>query len=77
MQGVFFRDTARRMAGSRGVAGWVRNNRDGTVEAVFEGPEDGVHSMVRFCEQGPRGAQVERIEVFDEAPEGLDGFAVV
>ena len=76
VQGVFFRDTARRMASSRGVAGWVRNNPDGTVEAVFEGSEEPVDSMVRFCEQGPRGADVERIEVFDEEPEGLDGFAI-
>jgi acylphosphatase len=76
VQGVFFRDTTRRLAQSRGVAGWVRNRADGTVEAVFEGDADAVESMVRFAEEGPRGARVERVESFDEPPEGLEGFGV-
>jgi acylphosphatase len=76
VQGVFFRDTTRRQAGSRGVAGWVRNCPDGTVEAVFEGDPDAVESMVRFCREGPRGAEVERVDVSDEGPEGLSGFEV-
>ena len=74
VQGVFFRDTTRRMARSRGVAGWVRNNPDGTVEAVFEGERDAVERLVDFCRVGPRGAQVERVEVTEEEPEGLRGF---
>jgi acylphosphatase len=76
VQGVFFRDTTRRMAASRGVAGWVRNNPDGTLEAVFEGDADAVGSMVRFCEAGPSGASVERVEVSEEEPEALEGFAI-
>ena len=76
VQGVFFRDTARRLAEQHGVAGWVRNNRDGTVEAVFEGDEAAVERLVRFMREGPRGAVVERVEAFDEEPEGLSGFAV-
>jgi acylphosphatase len=76
VQGVFFRDSTRQRAQSRGVAGWVRNNPDGTVEAAFEGEREDVESMVRFCEQGPRGAVVARTELFEEEPEGLDGFAV-
>jgi acylphosphatase len=76
VQGVFFRDSARQRAGSRGVSGWVRNNPDGTVEAVFEGEREAVDSLVRFCQEGPRGARVEHVEVSDEEPEGLDGFAV-
>jgi acylphosphatase len=76
VQGVFFRDTARRKAGSRGVAGWVRNCPDGTVEAVFEGDPEAVESMLAFCREGPRGAQVERAEVFEEEPEGLSGFSI-
>ena len=76
VQGVFFRDTARRMAQSRNVGGWVRNTPDGTVEAVFEGEAGAVESMVRWCEQGPRGAVVERMEVTDEEPEGVTGFRV-
>jgi acylphosphatase len=76
VQGVFFRDTTRRRAAERGVAGWVRNNPDGTVEAVFEGEGDAVEAMVRFVKDGPRGAIVERVDVIEEDAEGLAGFAV-
>jgi acylphosphatase len=76
VQGVFFRDSVRRRAEAAHVAGWVRNNRDGTVEGVFEGDPADVERLVAFCRRGPRGAEVERVEVFDEDAEGLDGFAV-
>lgn len=76
VQGVFFRDTTRRQAAARGVAGWVRNRPDGTVEAVFEGEPDAVEALLAFCRGGPRGAAVERVEVFDEQPGGLTGFEV-
>ena len=75
VQGVFFRDTVRRQALAAGVAGWGRNNRDGTVEAVFEGEPEAVDRLVRVCHEGPRGARVDRVDVADEAPEGLVGFA--
>ena len=76
VQGVFFRDTMRRLAQSRGVAGWVTNRPDGAVEAVFEGEPEDVESMLSFCREGPRGAIVERVEVIEEEPEGLSGFAI-
>lgn len=76
VQGVFFRDTTRRHAATRGVAGWIRNLPDGTVEAVFEGDREAVEAMVAFCREGPRGAHVERVEVSEQAPQGLDGFEV-
>jgi acylphosphatase len=76
VQGVFFRDTVRRRAQSHGVAGWVRNNRDGTVEAVFEGEPEAVERLVSFAHEGPRGAIVERVEVVDEEDEGLTGFGI-
>ena len=76
VQGVFFRDTTRRQAESRGVAGWVDNRSDGSVEALFEGDQDDVEAMIAFCRQGPRGAEVDGIEVSEEQPEGLTGFAV-
>jgi acylphosphatase len=76
VQGVFFRDTTVRRAVERGVAGWVRNNPDGTVEAVFEGDPDAVEAMVRFAHEGPRGAIVERVEVIEEEPEDLTRFGV-
>jgi acylphosphatase len=76
VQGVFFRDTVRRHAVAKDVTGWVRNNRDGTVEAVFEGEPDAVEQLVAFCHNGPRGARVDRVEVVEETPEGLSGFAI-
>ena len=76
VQGVFFRDSTRRIARQHGVAGWVSNRWDGTVEAVFEGGEDAVERLVEFCRSGPRGAAVDRLEVSDEDPEGLAGFEV-
>jgi acylphosphatase len=76
VQGVFFRDTIRRKAGSRGVAGWVTNRPDGAVEAVFEGDSSAVDELVRFSREGPRGADVDSVEVSDEEPEGLSGFSI-
>jgi acylphosphatase len=76
VQGVFFRDTARRMAQSRGLGGWVRNKPEGTVEAVFEGEPEAVESMIRWCEEGPRGAVVDHVDVTDEEPEGLTEFRI-
>ena len=77
VQGVFFRDSVRREAARRGVAGWARNCTDGTVEAVFEGNPDAVTALVEWVHHGPAGAQVSRVEVTDEEPEGLSGFRVV
>jgi acylphosphatase len=76
VQGVFFRDSTRRLAQRHGVSGWVANRADGAVEAVFEGEADAVERLVAFSREGPRGAQVESVEVTEEEPEGLTGFAV-
>jgi acylphosphatase len=76
VQGVFFRNSTRKLAASEGVAGWVRNRADGAVEAVFEGEPESVERLVCFAREGPRGAQVDRVEVTEEEPEGLRGFDV-
>jgi acylphosphatase len=76
VQGVFFRDSTRRRAESRAVSGWVRNRPDGTVEALFEGEPDSVESMVAFAREGPRGAQVERVDVSEAEPEGAVQFEI-
>ena len=76
VQGVFFRDTTRRLAQQRGVSGWISNRPDGAVEAVFEGDEDAVDRLVDFSRRGPRGAQVDSVEVATEEPEGLTGFSI-
>lgn len=76
VQGVFFRDSLRRLAQQRGVNGWVANRPDGTVEAVFEGEPDAVERLLDLCRTGPRGAEVDSVDVTDEPPENLSGFAV-
>ena len=76
VQGVFFRDSCRREAQKLGVAGWVRNRPDGTVEALFEGPEAEVGRMVDWARQGPPYARVDRVDVLDEQPTGHTGFAI-
>jgi acylphosphatase len=76
VQGVFFRDSLRRLAVRHGVAGWARNTREGTVEAVFEGDSDGVEQLLSFARTGPQSAAVEDVAIFEEEPEGLSGFSV-
>jgi acylphosphatase len=77
VHGVFFRDTCRREANARGVAGWVRNRPDGTVEAAFEGPADEVAAMATWAHHGPRHAHVVRVDSEDEPPQGETGFRIV
>lgn len=76
VQGVFFRDTCRRLAEQTGVAGWVRNLPDGRVEAVFEGPDEDVRRLVEWARSGPRYAVVDDVAVQSEPPEGLAAFLV-
>ena len=76
VQGVFFRDSVRRLAQQRSVNGWVANRADGAVEAAFEGEPDAVERLIDFCRRGPRGARVDSVDVFDEEPEGLSEFAM-
>ena len=76
VQGVFFRDSTRELAQARGLAGWVTNRDDGTVEALFEGEQAAVEEAVAWCREGPRDAVVERVDVEDASVEGLGGFRV-
>ena len=77
VQGVWFRESVRRRAAGLAVAGWVRNNPDGTVEAAFEGVDDAVERMVRFAHEGPRGAVVERVDLIVIATHGMTGWRQV
>jgi acylphosphatase len=74
VQGVGFRAATRFKAEGCGVAGWVRNRPDGSVEAAFEGDPEAVELLIGFCRAGPRLARVERVEVSEEPVEGLLGF---
>lgn len=77
VQGVFFRESTRLVAGRLRVAGWVRNLPDGRVEAVFEGPSAAVASAVAWTREGPERALVTRVDEYAETPEGLLGFEVL
>ncbi len=76
VQGVGFRYYARERARAHDVSGWVENRYDGTVEAVLEGHPETVERVMRCFRTGPSHARVDRVEITDETPEGLSGFAV-
>jgi acylphosphatase len=76
VQGVFYRDSCRREAQQRRVAGWVTNRPDGAVEAVFEGGAADVEALVEWARRGPRQAQVDDLRVIEEDPVGERGFTV-
>lgn len=76
VQGVWFRESTRTRAEALGLAGWVRNADDGSVEAVFEGPAEAVATAVAWCREGPPAAEVTALESTAEPPEGLRGFSV-
>jgi acylphosphatase len=71
VQGVSFRAWTQHLAELHGLKGWVRNRRDGSVEAVFAGPTDLVQVMLKACHQGPAGAIVENIEILDASEADL------
>lgn len=76
VQGVTFRTSTRREAKRRNLKGWVKNLRDGRVEAVFEGPEEKIQELIEWCHKGPSAARVENVEVEWEEPQGLKEFKV-
>lgn len=76
VQGVYFRDSTRRLAREHDLAGWVANRGDGSVEAVFEGEEGSVEALVAFCRHGPERAAVSSVEVMSETPQGERGFRI-
>jgi acylphosphatase len=72
VQGVGFRYWTRRTATARGLQGWVRNRRDGIVEAVFAGPEQAVADMVKLCRRGPDAAWVDSVDEKPAEPDALE-----
>jgi acylphosphatase len=76
VQGVFYRDTCRRVAAEHNVSGWARNLSDGRVEIVAEGSPEGVDGMVAWAREGPPWAEVTDVEVVDEDPTGESGFSI-
>jgi len=76
VQGVGYRYTMRMIAREAGAAGWVRNRRDGSVEAEVEGPDAQVEEVLAWMADGPPGSRVESATVTDAAPTGATGFEV-
>jgi acylphosphatase len=74
VQGVWFRAWTREEAERRGLSGWVRNRRDGTVEALFAGEDAKVEEMIAVCRDGPPRAQVTQLERFPAEPPAEAGF---
>jgi acylphosphatase len=78
VQGVFFRETAKRRADDLNVTGWIRNRDDGRVEAVFEGEDPDVKTLVEWCRRGPPRATVTSVEVDCEKYVGeFDSFEIL
>jgi acylphosphatase len=75
VQGVFYRESLRRLAVEKGVAGWARNTRDG-LEAALEGPKPVVDELITWCRTGPPHAVVIHVQVDDEEPTGTTDFRV-
>lgn len=76
VQGVAFRAWTRGMAERLGIAGWVRNEDDGSVSGHLEGPEPAVEKMITQLHQGPGAAAVRNVETADAAPRDLSGFEI-
>lgn len=76
VQGVFFRDTCRRVASDAGVAGWATNLPDGRVEVVLEGAPGSVDQVLSWCREGTPYSRVASVEVTEEKPEGASGFSI-
>ena len=76
VQGVFYRESARREAERLGVSGWIQNLPDGRVEALLEGPPLAVDELERWCQHGPAGAHVTRVERALENGPPMAGFEV-
>ena len=76
VQGVGYRYTLRMVARDAGVAGWVRNRRDGTVEAELEGDDDEIDEVLAWMSEGPPGARVAEATVTDATPAADSGFEV-
>jgi acylphosphatase len=71
VQGVGYRVWVEDEASRRGLAGWTRNRRDGSVEAVFAGPPDAVAAMIEACRRGPPSARVDAVDVRAASPDDL------
>jgi acylphosphatase len=76
VQGVWYRDSVRRVAERHGVAGSASNELDGSVLVILEGPAEAVAAVEAYCAEGPRDARVTSVDAADELPQGLAAFTI-
>ena len=76
VQGVGYRAFVEMKAADLGLNGWVRNRRDGSVEAALQGPQAAVDAMLDLCRSGPPASRVDRVEVVGEGGGAFEGFEV-
>jgi acylphosphatase len=76
VQGVGYRVFVEMRAAELGLSGWVRNRRDGSVEAVLQGPAEAVEAVLEACRAGPPASHVALLEIIGEGVGGFDGFEV-
>jgi acylphosphatase len=77
VQGVWFRSSTRDKAEQLGITGWVKNTKDGKVEAVFEGDEEKIQEMLIWCHRGPPSAEVTNLKIEKKKPSnGFDRFSI-
>jgi acylphosphatase len=76
VQGVFYRAWTAENARACGLAGWVRNRHDGSVEAVFSGPHNAVEAMIERCAKGPRAARVDTVTILGEGCDAGSSFEI-
>lgn len=77
VQGVFYRAWTAQQARALGIAGWVRNCSDGSVEALLEGSEEAVARLIDLMRDGPPAARVDHLAAEPAAPTGAPGFTVL
>jgi acylphosphatase len=77
VQGVFFRETSRRLAEKLHISGWIKNCPDGKVEAMITGEKSDVEQFIEFCKAGPERAFVENVEVSKRETTGFQKFEII
>ncbi|MEO9020654.1 MAG: acylphosphatase [Ginsengibacter sp.] len=77
VQGVFFRETSRRMAEKLNIKGWIKNTEDGKVEVLITGQEKKIEEFVKWCRKGPEKARVDDVNVSDQPTFDFEKFEVM
>ena len=77
VQGVFYRATARELADELGVSGWIKNTKEGDVEAIVSGDGEAIKKFIEWCRQGPSRAVVTEVIATEKEHESFDGFCVI